>query len=327
VKPRVFVGSASESKNVALAVQENLEDCAEVTVWPQDVFRPTEFSLESLWARLTETDFGVFILTEDDQATIRQRELTIPRDNVIFELGLFMGRRGREHCFILKPRGAPALHILSDLAGITVVDFDLRQEDLVAATGAACNRIRREIKVRSTKLDRCAVEIMNDILQVAARLIARRTGLKEEEVRGFCHLFDHSDSHLVPVAMYTGIRQDEDRHVRIPCLQFDDPSQDWYIISRAFRQNRFQCAEVDWSKDLKRVEGADRVWPELKAIVAYPIRNEKENSVIGTISFDSSKGLSETGWQDDTTKLRDTLSLLSKTVSSVLCYVHSSLAP
>ena len=35
MKPVLFVGSSSESLEVAFAAQENLEDCTQVIVWTQ----------------------------------------------------------------------------------------------------------------------------------------------------------------------------------------------------------------------------------------------------------------------------------------------------
>jgi len=37
-RPRIFVGSATESLDIAYAVQENLEHNAEITVWTQGIF-------------------------------------------------------------------------------------------------------------------------------------------------------------------------------------------------------------------------------------------------------------------------------------------------
>ena len=46
----------------------------------------------------------------------------VPRDNVIFELGLLMGALGRERVFILKPRNVD-IRIPSDLLGVTWLDY------------------------------------------------------------------------------------------------------------------------------------------------------------------------------------------------------------
>ena len=44
---------------------------------------------------LDQFDFAVMILSPDDMTESRDQSYASPRDNVLFELGLFMGRLGR----------------------------------------------------------------------------------------------------------------------------------------------------------------------------------------------------------------------------------------
>ena len=68
-----------------------------------------------------------------------------PRDNVIFELGLFIGRIGRRRSFLVEPRGEEA-KLPSDLSGITSITYKYDRKDLAAALGPACKRVRDIIK-------------------------------------------------------------------------------------------------------------------------------------------------------------------------------------
>jgi predicted nucleotide-binding protein len=115
VKPTLFIGSSSESLDVAYAAQRNLEDVADVVVWTQGIFELTKSYLEGLLDALDETDFGLFIFGPDDVTKVRGEELRTARDNVVFELGLFIGRLGRERSFILMPRGVDDFRFPSDL--------------------------------------------------------------------------------------------------------------------------------------------------------------------------------------------------------------------
>ena len=76
---------------------------------------------------------------------IRKQKHKTVRDNVIFELGLFMGRLGRGRTFVLVPNGVD-LHIPSDLVGWNTVQYDSTRKNTVAAVGSACNQIRSVIK-------------------------------------------------------------------------------------------------------------------------------------------------------------------------------------
>ena len=90
-RPTVFIGSSSEGLDIAEAVQALLDNDCEVTVWTQGVFLLGLSNLENLTRKLGQYDFAVLVLTPDDLVKSRGVEQAAGRDNVIFELGLFMG--------------------------------------------------------------------------------------------------------------------------------------------------------------------------------------------------------------------------------------------
>jgi hypothetical protein len=151
MKPTLFVGSSSESLDVAYAAQRNLEDVAEVVVWTQGIFELTKSYLESLLEALEDTEFGLFIFGADDLIRIRGAEMATARDNVVFELGLFIGRLGRDRTFILMPKSSADFHLPTDLLGISTATFQppSRPERLQAALGPACHDIRLAIRKHS----------------------------------------------------------------------------------------------------------------------------------------------------------------------------------
>lgn len=159
VRPRLFVASSKESLDYAYAIPQNLDDDAEVTVWKQGVFELTKTTIENLLKALDRFDFAVFVFAPNDTLRIRQSKYKAIRDNVVFELGLFMGKPGRERTFIVVPKGTSDLRIPSDLAGVTPGTFDPKRKDknLEAAFGPFCNQVRTQIR-RSTRANNSKVK-------------------------------------------------------------------------------------------------------------------------------------------------------------------------
>ena len=150
-KPRVFIGSSAEGLRVAEALQLNLEYIAEVTLWSQGVFGLSLGTLEALVAAAASFDFAILVLTPDDVTNRRDRSSNTPRDNVLFELGLFMGVLGRERTQIVHPRDVH-MDLPTDLAGVTCATFEQTRQDgnMQAALGAPSTKIKETV----TKLGR-----------------------------------------------------------------------------------------------------------------------------------------------------------------------------
>lgn len=146
--PALFIGSSVEGLSTAYAIQQALDYDAEPTVWNQCVFQPSQSGLSDLVKSLSKFDFSVFVFSPDDTIKLRGNEFRAVRDNVIFELGLFMGALSPSRCFYLVPRDAGDLHLPSDLAGITPLTYNASRadENILAALGPACNEIRNAIK-------------------------------------------------------------------------------------------------------------------------------------------------------------------------------------
>lgn len=144
--PKIFIGSSTENLTTAYSIQEHLEFDSEPTVWTDDIFKLSEYALNSLIDKLQNFDFGIFVFSPDDTAIIRNQERQIVRDNIIFELGLFIGHLGKERSFIVSPRSMDDFHLPTDLLGINHASYDSQRENIKAALGPACNKIRNSIK-------------------------------------------------------------------------------------------------------------------------------------------------------------------------------------
>ena len=150
--PEVFVGSSVEALPVAREIQSALaHDQMVVKVWTDGVFRASRGAVESLLEAVKKADFAALVLTADDTVISREIERQAPRDNCIFELGLFMGALGRDRSFIIKPRGID-IKLPSDLLGITPLEYaDGSEDSLSARVAHVCNDIRKAISRLGSK--------------------------------------------------------------------------------------------------------------------------------------------------------------------------------
>jgi CRP/FNR family transcriptional regulator, cyclic AMP receptor protein len=143
-KPFLFIGSSVESLPIARELQSALShDPLLATVWTDGVFRASRTSIENLITTVAKSDFALLVLTPDDTVTSRDETKAVPRDNCIFELGLFMGALGPERTVIVKPRGED-IKMPSDLLGVTPLDYTPGTPDTLAARlGPVCHDIRK----------------------------------------------------------------------------------------------------------------------------------------------------------------------------------------
>ena len=121
MKPRVFIGSASESLDVANTVKEKLAVEFDVSIWTDDIFRSNKNTLETLLTEAGSFDFGIMILSNDDYTESRDAIFSSPRDNSLFEFGIFIGRMGEGHAFALAEK---EVELPSDLYGVTIETYD-----------------------------------------------------------------------------------------------------------------------------------------------------------------------------------------------------------
>jgi len=125
-KPRIFLGSSGKQEKLLQALTRGLEDVAHVEPWTTS-FNPGTTTLERLLELTREVDFAAFVFAQDDWTTNSPLPSippgtgqASPRDNVVFEAGLFGGALGMRRTFILHASGSK---LPSDLLGLTSVRY------------------------------------------------------------------------------------------------------------------------------------------------------------------------------------------------------------
>jgi Predicted nucleotide-binding protein containing TIR-like domain len=126
-KPRIFLGSSGQQTKLLQTLTRGLEDVAQVEPWTTS-FNPGTTTLERLLELAHEVDFAAFVFAQDDWTTQSPQALpspgsgqASPRDNVVFEAGLFGGTLGMRRTFILHANGAK---LPSDLLGLTCIRYE-----------------------------------------------------------------------------------------------------------------------------------------------------------------------------------------------------------
>lgn len=164
MQPTVFIGSSKEGLEVARAIRNQLNEIAEVTIWNESgVFQLGHGYLESLVDALQGFDFAILVLSADDSIESRGVTSFAPRDNVMFELGLFMGKLGRKRTFAICDE-SQKVKLPSDLAGVSLAGYTSRQDgNLVAAVGAATDRIRNVIRTLGIHEARASQQLQSSV--------------------------------------------------------------------------------------------------------------------------------------------------------------------
>lgn len=144
MKPRIFIGSSKEYIEIAEAIHSNLSGYFYPEIWDQSITTLSNSTLNNLIESLSKFDFAIFILGGEDTANLRGTNVNISRDNIIFEVGLFMGKLGQNHVFIIKPNNVN-LHLPTDLLGITYGEYDHTHPNKESALRPFCNQVKKQI--------------------------------------------------------------------------------------------------------------------------------------------------------------------------------------
>jgi hypothetical protein len=138
-KPRIFLGSSGKQEKLLHALTRGLEDVVHVEPWTTS-FNPGTTTLERLLELTRQVDFAAFVFAQDDwtsNAAASDSGQASPRDNVVFEAGLFGGVLGMRRTFILHAHGAK---LPTDLLGLTSIRYD------DASSGAEVRAINQKLR-------------------------------------------------------------------------------------------------------------------------------------------------------------------------------------
>lgn len=153
-RSRVFIGSSSESLDVAKDVARCLEGLSFDVLgwWESDAFPNGSMFLGRVLSLPHEVEFAMFVFGGDDRTESRQQTAEVTRDNVVLEYGAFSSVLGLERTAVLARED---VRLPSDQAGLSVSRYSatpaIRQDALGTTINAVAKKWRElEIAAHST---------------------------------------------------------------------------------------------------------------------------------------------------------------------------------
>jgi predicted nucleotide-binding protein len=137
---RIFIGSSTEGRGTAEQVAAGLSGQGFKPIRWWDTFAAGAYTLESLLDTCRKVDAAVFVLTADDRTWSRGTHSKAPRDNLVFELGLFMGMVGRQRTVVVSE---PKVRLPTDIDGWTHLKFN--KNDIEGARDQIVRHFRENV--------------------------------------------------------------------------------------------------------------------------------------------------------------------------------------
>ncbi len=198
--PRVFIGSSKEGIEVARAIFNQLHQVAEIKIWHlSNIFHLNHGYLEDLLKATHDFDFAIFVLSADDSINSRDERSFAPRDNVLFEFGLFMGQLGRDRTFAIFQESNNKLP--SDLDGVSIDRYQVPKDgDLVSAVEVPIYRIRNSIRSLGIRQERLRQDIndppnnnLEPVQQLKSLDIFTFCGITKKDDKDFLSILKEAD--------------------------------------------------------------------------------------------------------------------------------------
>jgi hypothetical protein len=293
-KLKGFVASSTEAKGIARALQLELTDVANVVVWDQ-AFMLGETTIDGILRNLGTAEFGVFVFAADDTVKIRNTESAAVRDNVILELGMFVGRLGRERSFIVRPGGVD-LRLPTDLLGVVSAEYDPEwaRKEPRPAVGPASTQIKEALAARRTVANERLNELVRTALEAMCRAMSIPGGPHDATLRAFVFRKETTNEGDYLVCRHYWDPDPSDEEVGRTRFKIDKETAARVIVVKCYNEGTTSRSPETESEggevkplpaDFRGAEGG--IKPGLRYVLAAPIRND-DDTVWGVVDFDAS---------------------------------------
>lgn len=149
-KPRVFIGSSTESLRIAQIVKNELDNYCECVIWNDNFFDINRSTYENIIKKTITFDYAVFIGGKDDfviRWSTRKNKVS-PRDNVYLEFGLYTGILSPSRTFFMIDKKCK---VATDLYGITLLIYSC-DKDVQKNCSAILKALKKENNINRIQL-------------------------------------------------------------------------------------------------------------------------------------------------------------------------------
>lgn len=146
----IFIGSSSESLDVAEKIKEELKANYNCTIWNNNFFDLNQSTYDTLVRKSIAFDYAIFVGGNDDlvKRLNNQTEKIGIRDNVYLEFGLYAGILGKERTFFFVDSD---VKIASDFFGIDII-FYKNPDEVASGCKIIDDKIKKEEKLNRVSL-------------------------------------------------------------------------------------------------------------------------------------------------------------------------------
>lgn len=183
MKRKLFIGSSREGVNIARQIKSAIDaecfDWLDVQIWDEGkIFARNKSALDSLFKASRRYEYGILIATSDDLTLSRFRLKASPRDNIVFEIGLFLGSLGLERAYMLLEKKSKTP---SDFYGINVPTFNRKDkaglEDTINKLVDSIKETRNRFSIKPIPSTALAIGYFNNFILPLAK---RKAELKQD---------------------------------------------------------------------------------------------------------------------------------------------------
>ncbi|MDR0969523.1 MAG: nucleotide-binding protein [Lentimicrobiaceae bacterium] len=153
-KVKIFIGSATKDTDLVTKITELLLNQPNLKIIPwTEGFDLSKYTLDNLIDRCNECKYAIFVLGESEKTKKNGKIISIPRDNVIFEIGMFSKKNGKENTFLLVP-DSPNFHLFTDYAGVTHEKYCRNSLDIDTVINNFCEKVLTRINQHESDLNK-----------------------------------------------------------------------------------------------------------------------------------------------------------------------------